>query len=52
MSSGSRDPTIQVNMVKLVGVASRMTAADEQQSKHEAKVILSVRSNPMQTSHQ
>ena len=46
MSPGSRDPAIQVNMVKLVGVASRMTAADKQQSKHEAKVKLSVRPNP------
>ena len=42
MSSGSRDPTIQVNLIKLVGVASRMIAADEQQNKHKAKVILPV----------
>lgn len=42
MSPGSHDPAIQVNIVKLVGVASRITAADKQQSKHEAEVKLSV----------
>ena len=41
-SSGSRDPTIQVNVIKLVGVASRMMAADEQQNKHKTRVVLSV----------
>jgi len=45
MSPELRDPHTQANIVKLVGVASRVTAADEQQSKHEAKVKLSVSSN-------
>lgn len=47
MSLESRDLPIQVNMVKLVGVASRITAADEQQGKHKAKVKLSVSYNPL-----
>ena len=47
-SPGSRDPAIQVNVIKLVGAASRMTAADEQQSKHKAEAKLSVRPNPTQ----
>lgn len=47
MSLESRDLPIQVNMVKLVGVASRITAGDEQQGKHKAKVKLSVSHNPV-----
>ena len=43
MSSGARDPALQVNMVKLVGVASKIIAADEQQSKRVTEVKLMVR---------
>lgn len=48
MSPGSHDPSVQVNVVKLVGVASRMMATDEQQNKHEAKIKLSVSFNQTQ----
>ena len=43
MSSGAHDPALQVNMVKLVGVASKIIAADEQQSKQVTEVKLTVR---------
>ena len=52
MSPGSRDPSIQINIVKTVGVASRITAADKQQNKHEAKVKLSVSFNPASLEHE